>query len=248
MRELGRIYGEGAIVILVVDVQIDSIRRDVIGAEAVGNLNDTRLWVVAVAGLLETERPEWRKGCGSSEPGVGFDDVFGVGPVHQVVVDGTVRGSKGILIPDLTTEVKEGAPRVVEEDAERAALAIVDEIRDALIDRVGGLLPAEVIGIPHREDLTGTIKRTGFVAEAEEVGVDVFLFVDVEAVTMPFDRAGVLLKNFSAEVGDSEAKRCIARYAERSGVESHAVSGYLGNGRDGGTAGGGENCPGGVLG
>src|SRR5882762_3326013 len=170
--------------------------------------------------------------------------MFRIGTVHQVVVDGTVWGSKGVLAGDFMTEVEEGAPRVVEEHAQRAALAIVDEVRDALVDGVGGLLPSEGIGVPHGEGFAGTIKRTGFVAEAEEVGVDEFLFVDVEAVTVPFDRAGILLKNFSGEVGDGEAKRCIARYAERSGVESHAVRGDLGDSLNGGIAGGGENCPG----
>ena len=74
-----------------------------------------------------------------------------------------------------------------------------------------------------------TIERTGLVAQAEEVGVDEFLFVDVEAVTVPFDGAGILLKNISGQVGDGEAKRCVARHAERGGVKSHVASGDLGN-------------------
>src|SRR5229473_1910012 len=160
--------------------------------------------------------------------------MFRIGPVHQVVVDGTVRGSKGILTRDLTTEVEEGAPRVVEEDAERAALAIVNEVRDALVDGVCGLLPPEGVGVPHGEGFAGAIKRAGFVAEAEEVGVDEFLFVDAEAVTVPFDLASILLKDFSGEVGHGEAKRCIARHAEGSGVKSHAASGDIGNSLNGG--------------
>jgi hypothetical protein len=80
------------------------------------------------------------------------------------------------------------------------------------------------------------------------VGINEFLFVDVEAVTIPFDRAGVLLKNLSAEVGDSEAKRCIARHAERGGVKSHVATGDLGNRLNGCISGGGEDCPRGVLG
>ena len=54
--------------------------------------------------------------------------------------------------------------------------------------------------------LTGTIERTRFVTKAEEVGVEEFLLVDVEAMTMPFDRAGILLENFSGKVGDGKAE------------------------------------------
>ena len=50
---------------------------------------------------------------------------------------------------------------------------------------------------PSRTKIAGAIKRAGFVAEAEEVGVDVFLFVDVEGMIVPFDGASILLKNFS---------------------------------------------------
>src|SRR5207237_6174085 len=106
---------------------------------------------VAGTGLLEAERPEWREGGGSREPRIGFDDMFGVGPIHKVVVDGAVRGSEGVLIADLSTEVENGSPRVVEEDAERAALAIVDEVGNALVYGVGGFLPSEGVGVPQGE-------------------------------------------------------------------------------------------------
>src|SRR5947207_11933131 len=120
--------------------------------------------------------------------------MFGIRPVHQVVIDGAVRSSKGVLTWEFATEVEERAPGVVEENAECAAFAIVDEVRDALINGVGGLLPAECIGIPHREGLADTIKRARLVAEAEEMGVGEFLLVNMEALTMPFDRAGILLE------------------------------------------------------
>jgi hypothetical protein len=86
-------------------------------------------------------------------------------------------------------------------------------IRDALVNGVGRLLPTEGIGIPHREGLAVTIEGARFVAEAEEVGVGELLLVNMEAMTLPFDRAGILLENLSGDVGDSKSKRCIARHA-----------------------------------
>ena len=68
------------------------------------------------------------------------------------------------------------------------------------------------------------------------MGVGELLLVDVEAVAMPLDRAGVLLENLSGEVGDGEAKRCIAGHAERGGVKSHVAVGDLGHGLNGRSA------------
>jgi hypothetical protein len=49
--------------------------------------------------------------------------------------------------------------------------------------------------------LASTIKRTWLVAQAKEVRVNKFLFVDVEAMSLPLDWANILLEYFSAEVG-----------------------------------------------
>ena len=92
-----RIDGEGAVLVLVVDVEIDGVGGDMVGAEAVGDLHDAGLGIVAVTRLLEAERPERRQRRRAGEPGVGFDDVFGIGAVDEVVVDGAVRCAEGVL-------------------------------------------------------------------------------------------------------------------------------------------------------
>jgi len=59
-------------------------------SEAVGDTHELRLGVVAIAGLLEAEAPERRERRGAGEPGVHFDDFFGVRAVQQIVIDGAI--------------------------------------------------------------------------------------------------------------------------------------------------------------
>ena len=79
------------------------------------------------------------------------------------------------------------------------------------------------------------------------MGVDELLLVDVEAMAMPFDGAGVLLENVSVEVGDGDAEIGVEAYAKSLGVGSRSRAG-LGRDRDRGGAGGREYRPGGVFG
>src|SRR5271156_5934176 len=119
--------------------------------------------------------------------------MFWIGSVHQVVIDGTVWSAEGVLVGNLAAEVEEGAPGVVEEDAEGSTFAIVDEVRDAFVDGVRRLLPAEGITVPYREGFAGAIERSWFVAQAKEVGVLELLFVNPKSGTVPLDRVIVLL-------------------------------------------------------
>ena len=244
VREGLGVYGEGAVVVLVVDVEVEGVGGDVVGAEGVGDGVDFGLRHIAVAGLLEAEGPEGWEGCGAGEPGVGFDDVFGGGAVEEVVVYGAVGSAEGVLVGVFAAKVEEGAPGVVEEDAESGAGAEVDEEGNAFVDGIGGFLPAEVVGVPHGEGFADAVEWTGLVAEAEEVGVDGFRLMDVEGGALPVDGAVVLLEDFAGEIGDGEAEVFGEVDAEGCGVESFGV---WGDG-DGGGAGGRQDGPRGILG
>src|ERR1700678_2373578 len=174
--------------------------------------------------------------------------MLGVGPVHQVVIDWTVGSSKRVLVGNPPAKVEEGAPGVVEEDPECAALPKIDEEGNTLVDRIGGLLPAESVGIPHGEDLARTIEWARFVAESKKMRVIELLFVNVKAVAVPLNRTHILLQDFPREIGYGEAERRITRHAKRGGMKSHATTSDLGYSLDGCYAGFGKDCPGGILG
>ena len=243
-REVLCVDGEGAVLVLVVDVEIEGVGGEVVGAEAVGDFHELGLVHVAIAGLLKTKGPEGRNGRGAGEPGVGFDYFFRIGAVEEVVVEGAVGGAEGVVVGGLVAEVEEGAEGVVEEDAEGAGGSVVDEEGDGFVDGVGGLLPTEGVGVPHDEGAAGAVEGAGLVAEAEEVRVDGFLLIDGEAGAAPLDGAGVLLEDGSAEVGDGEAEVGGEGDAEGGGLKAGGGGRYL----DGGGAGFREDGPGGVFG
>ncbi len=174
------IDGEGTVLELVVDVEVEGVGGDLVFAEAVGDSEDAGLGVVAVAGLLEAEAPEGRERGGAGEPGVGFDDVTWGGAVEEVVVDGAVGGAEGVGVGVLLAEVEGGAEGVVDEDAEGAALIEGDKEGNGFVDGVSGLLEAEGVGVPVSEGLIAAVEGAGLVAEAEEVLVGLHGFVEAE--------------------------------------------------------------------
>src|ERR1700733_11638673 len=87
-----RIYGEWSIFVLIVDVEVDDVGRNFIGAKAISNPTQLRLRSVAVTRLLESERPQRRQRRCSGEVGIAFDDLFGRWPVEKVVVEWAAFG------------------------------------------------------------------------------------------------------------------------------------------------------------
>src|ERR1700756_3547665 len=80
------IDGERAVSILVVDVEINRISRDLILAQPVGNLEHALLRHITVAGLLESESPERRKRGRPGQPRIVFENVFGRGSIKKIDV------------------------------------------------------------------------------------------------------------------------------------------------------------------
>src|SRR6266576_5599571 len=90
------IYGEGPIVLLIVDIEIDDVGRNLAFAELSGDLFYLRLRVIAVTALLVPEREEWRQGSPSDELCKLFNYVLGVGSVEKVIVECAAVRSEGI--------------------------------------------------------------------------------------------------------------------------------------------------------
>ena len=111
------IDGEGPVLELVVDVEIEHVGGDAVGAETVGDFTYLRLGSVAVARLLESERPQRRQRRESGEIGVAFHDLLRSGAVEEVVVERATFRAEGDGVARLLAEVEPGAPGVVEEKA-----------------------------------------------------------------------------------------------------------------------------------
>ena len=99
-------------------------------------------------------------------------------------------------------KVEVGPPGVVEKHTERSAVADMQEKRNALVNRVGRLLPPKGIRVPHGKGFTCTIERSRLVPQPEEVIIILPLLADGEAIAIPFSRACVLLQYVSRKVGD----------------------------------------------
>src|SRR5918998_5617055 len=67
--------GKDAVAVHVVDVEVDHVARDIVLAEATGNLAHLDLVHVAVAALLVTQRPQGRHRGAASELCVAVQDV-----------------------------------------------------------------------------------------------------------------------------------------------------------------------------
>src|SRR5580692_601525 len=83
------IHCEWAVLLLEIDIEIDDIGRDMIGAQTLCNFHYSRLRRIAVAGLLKPETPDRRK-CGCpSQPRICLHDMLWSGSVKHVVIQRT---------------------------------------------------------------------------------------------------------------------------------------------------------------
>ena len=222
IRESFGIDGEGAILVLVVDVEVDHVGRNSVGAKTVGDFSNLRFGRVAVTRLLETESPQRRQRRRSGEIGVGLDNLFGRGAVEKVIVERSAFGAEGIHIARLLAKVKPRAPGVVEKNPVTMSAVDGEEKRNALVKRVGGFLRADV-GVPESEGLLAAIEGSGFVAEAEIVLVAGHFAGNGEAPELKLHGAahGIGGDDFSGEIANNDAER-IALHAnlKRGGAEA----------------------------
>src|ERR1035438_9938975 len=127
VRESLGIDGEWSILVLVVDVEVEHVGRNLVGAETVGDLPSLGFRSVAVARLLEAKRPQRRKWRHSGEISVAFHDLFRRGAIEKIIVERAAFGAEGNRVARLLAEVKPRAPGVVEEHAITAGAADCEE-------------------------------------------------------------------------------------------------------------------------
>src|SRR5713226_133562 len=95
VRERLRIDGERAVLKLVVDVEVEDVGGNPVGAETVGDLARLRFRRVGVARLLKAESPQRRERRRPGEIGVAFYDLLGSGAIEDVVVKRSAFRTEG---------------------------------------------------------------------------------------------------------------------------------------------------------
>ena len=222
IREGSWIDGEGPILVLVIDVQIKHVGRNLVRAKAVGDLPDFGFRSIAIARLLEAKRPEWRQWRCSSEVGICLENLFRRGAVDQVVVEWAALSAKGIGVTRLLAEVEPSAPGVVEEEPVTAAAIDTHKERDAFIDGVGGFMETNV-SVPQSVCLISAVERTGFVPEAEVMLVSGHRLIDGETLGKEGGGAtdSVGGDYVASEIANDEAERsALNADVERCGTEA----------------------------
>ncbi len=115
MRKTLAIHRERPVVLLVVDVEPDHIRRNMIRAQMLCNVAHLRLRIVAVARLLEAQRPLGRQRRMSHQPRPLPQHLLRIWPVQNVVIQRPIRRRKAPRITLHFVELPACPPCVVQE-------------------------------------------------------------------------------------------------------------------------------------
>ena len=176
LRHVGEglgVGGEGAVAVLIVDVEPDHVGRHAVGAQVARDLADFVGGHVAVARLLIAERPFRRERRAAGQPGVAAGDVGEGRPGDEIIVDRAVGAAERERLGILVAEVEPGAIGVVEQDPVAAACRPGrGEEGDRLVDRVVRAREAERVGVPVDERLAAPVEPAGLVAETVEMLAD----------------------------------------------------------------------------
>src|SRR6266478_6103518 len=120
--------------------------------------------MVAETRLLKAERPQRGKRGWTCEPGVGGQDVLGVGPVEDVVVERASLRTEGVGVWGFLAKVEAGAPGVVEEHAGGDPSVRGQEEGNCFVDGVGGFLKVIAVGVPKVIGMVSPIEGARLVA------------------------------------------------------------------------------------
>src|ERR1700730_13640705 len=104
--------------------------------------------------LLKPKRPQRWKGRWASKPRVCGQHVLRVGPIKDVVVERAVLRAKRVRVRRFLAKIETRPPRIVEQNAGGHPSTRRQKKWDALIDRIGGLLEAVAVRIPHAIGVT----------------------------------------------------------------------------------------------
>ena len=167
-----RRHRERPVAILVVDIEVQRVRRDVIVPEARRDRARLALGRVRVTRLLKAEAPQRRERRGPREVGKRLDDRFGCRRHHHVVVDRAAFRAEGQHVALGPAEVEISAPGVVEEEPERAAtLENAEREGHGLVERIRRRAETIGVGIPQHERAAAPVEGPRLVAEAEIVSI-----------------------------------------------------------------------------
>jgi hypothetical protein len=212
---------EGLELVLVVDVQPQRVGRHLLLSEGVGQAAHARLRVVAPAALVVAQRPARRKRRAAGELRVAAHDVARVRTGDHRVVELAAVGAEAQQSTALAANVEAAAVGVVEEHAMRAALAQHEVERHRGIDRVGGVVVAVGVAVPHHVVVaaqcpTALVEGAVLLAEAVDVvGV-------AQLLPHPHSRA-VVRDAATGVIGvDDVAVGVLDGEAERSGLNFDA--------------------------
>src|SRR3979411_2224939 len=106
--------------------------------------------MVSKTRLLKAERPQRGKGSRPSEPGVSRQDMLGVGPIKNVVVERASFGTKGVCVWGFFTEIEACSPGVVQQHRGGNPSARRQEKWDGFVDGIGGFLKAIAVSVPKK--------------------------------------------------------------------------------------------------
>ncbi len=203
--EARAIDGEGAVAVLVIDIEIDHVGGDVFIAEGLRDLADAGFRKIAVAGLLVAERPERRQRRSSGERGEGGEDALGFGAEEEIIVEFAAFGAEGVGVVAGLAEVERGAPGVVHEDAVGAAVAHAVEEGNGFVERVGRFLPAVLVGVPQGKGAVAEVEG-GLIAESEVELVFGHLSGDAEAGAVEGGGFGVFADDVVLGIEEGDAQ------------------------------------------
>src|SRR5262249_3254715 len=137
------VYRERSVFVLVVDVEINRIDRNLFVPECFCDLIHPRFRFVAITRLLEAQRPQRREFGTAHQRSELLSDFLWRWSGKEVVVDLSAFRPERVGVLVFLAKVEASAPGVVEKNSIRQAFAQSNEKRNGLIERVCRFLPAE---------------------------------------------------------------------------------------------------------
>ena len=206
MRKILAVDCEGGVALLIVDVKINGIGRNLFLPQRLDDLSSPRFGVITVAALLVAERPERRKRRAANQRGELLHDFLGLRASDKVIVQLAALCSKGKITGRLLSEVEAAAISVVEKNAICRAFQKAHEKRNGLIERIIRFLPAEKVGVPHRIRVITAVHRTGLIAQAKVILLRRHSLPGVDVCAVPSHGQGRLIRkeNVARQVRESD--------------------------------------------
>ena len=167
VRKVFAIDGEGAVMILIINVEVNHIGGNFSLAEIASDFSHPRLRIITVTALLKSQRPERRQRRAAHQRGEIFHNLLGMRAVKEVVVQLAAIGAERIGVARFFAKIKVAAPGVIQKNSVTLAIFQRQKKRNGLVQRVGRFLPAKSIGVPIGESLVAMVERAGLIAQAK---------------------------------------------------------------------------------